>query len=138
MILEEQAFSPSNDLAPPPPPNPSPVSKLDRRQTGRLRKRDNFMTGEWGMGRGRNQIIRQPESLVLCKSFNTLWYTPFVSHQQSLHAHAQPPRHKRLAGTRQTGRKLSLVCKIVRKSAKLSMTTSTYTVLPLIYFYGDV
>ncbi len=30
---------------------PSPVSKLDRRHTGRLRKRDNMLTGEgWGIG----------------------------------------------------------------------------------------
>jgi hypothetical protein len=42
-----------------------PVSKLDRQNTGRLRKRDG--------GRGRSQIIRQRESLVLYKSFNTLW-----------------------------------------------------------------
>jgi hypothetical protein len=33
----------------PPPPALSPVSKLDRRHTGRPRKRDNFLTGE-GMG----------------------------------------------------------------------------------------
>jgi hypothetical protein len=38
----------SYDLAPPPPPPPLPDSMLDRRHTGRLRKRDNFLTGEVG------------------------------------------------------------------------------------------
>jgi hypothetical protein len=59
------------DLAPPqspvPTPSTSPVSKLDRRQTGRLRKRDNLLTGEGGEG----QIIRRRDSLVLYQSFNT-------------------------------------------------------------------
>jgi hypothetical protein len=58
MIREYQVFSPSYDMAPPPPP---PVSVLDRRHTGRLKKRDNF------------HIIRRRESLVLYESFNTLW-----------------------------------------------------------------
>jgi hypothetical protein len=37
-------FSESYNLAPPPPP--SPASKLDRRHAGRLRKRDNLLTGK--------------------------------------------------------------------------------------------
>ncbi len=39
-------------LARHPPPPPSPVSKFDRRRrhTGRLRKRDNWLTGEGGRG----------------------------------------------------------------------------------------
>ncbi len=42
------------------------------RHTGRLRKRDNLLTGERaGRGRGRSQIIRLRKSLVLFKSFNT-------------------------------------------------------------------
>jgi hypothetical protein len=49
---------------------PSPVSKLDRRHAERLRKRDNFLTREWGRGWGRSQIKRRRESLVLKKSFN--------------------------------------------------------------------
>jgi hypothetical protein len=53
-----------------PHPITPPVNKLDWRQTGRLRKRDNLLTGEGGR---RNQIIRRSESLVLYKSFNTLW-----------------------------------------------------------------
>ncbi len=58
-------------LAPPPPHAPtfSPVRKLDRRLTGGLRKRDNLHTER---GRGRSQILRQRESLVLYKSFNTV------------------------------------------------------------------
>jgi len=39
-IMEDQAFSPSYDVAPRPPPPPSPVSNIDRRHTGRLRKRE--------------------------------------------------------------------------------------------------
>jgi hypothetical protein len=56
-------------LAPPPPP---PVSKLDRRRTGRLRNKDELLTGEGeGVGAG-NQILRPQESLALYKSVNTL------------------------------------------------------------------
>ncbi len=66
MIIEEQAFSLSNDLAPPPSPPPSPVCK---RQSGRLRKERQLADGrEWGRG----QIIRWRESLILYKSLNTL------------------------------------------------------------------
>ncbi len=43
------------------------------RHRGRLRKRDNFLTGEGGRSWERRQIIRQQESLVLYKLFNTLW-----------------------------------------------------------------
>ncbi len=64
-FIEDQAFSPSYDLA--------PVSKLDGRHIGRLRKRDNMLTREGRGGWGRSQIIRQRGSLVLFKSFNTLW-----------------------------------------------------------------
>ncbi len=49
MILEDQAFWRSFELAPRPTPTPPPpVSKLERRHTGRLRKRDNMRTGEGG------------------------------------------------------------------------------------------
>ncbi len=54
-FIEEKAVSPSYDLAPPPPPPtvpPSPVSRFDRRHTGRLRKRDDLLTGEEGGGGG--------------------------------------------------------------------------------------
>ncbi len=59
----------------------SPVSKLNRRHTGRLRKRDNLLTGEgggWESGRALSRIIRTEESLVLYKSFNTLWQLELV------------------------------------------------------------
>jgi hypothetical protein len=46
LFIEDQAFSPSYDLAPPPHPL---ISKLVRRHTGRLGKRDNMLTGR---GRG--------------------------------------------------------------------------------------
>jgi hypothetical protein len=50
------------DLAPPPPPPPpfTGVSKLDRRHTGRLRKRDNLRTGEGG-GDGREAESYDPK-----------------------------------------------------------------------------
>ncbi len=37
-----------------------PPSKLDQRHTGKLRKRDNTLTGEGGMGWARSRIIRLP------------------------------------------------------------------------------
>jgi hypothetical protein len=48
LIIEDQAFSPSYDFAPSPfPSTPSPpVNKLDQRNTGRLRKKDNLLMGE--------------------------------------------------------------------------------------------
>jgi hypothetical protein len=58
--------------------SPSPVSKLDRRHSRRLRKRDNVFTGAlegWWEG---FQIIRPQESLVLYESFNTLWTSPIM------------------------------------------------------------
>ena len=69
-IIEDQAFSPSYDLAPPSPS--SSASKLDWRRAGRLRKRDNLLTGDGGWGRGRSQIIRRRRSLDLYNSVNTL------------------------------------------------------------------
>jgi hypothetical protein len=47
--LKDQDFSSSYDLAPSPPPL-SFVSKLSRRHTGRLRMRDNLLTGKEGGG----------------------------------------------------------------------------------------
>ncbi len=59
-FIEDQAFSPSYYL--PPPPHPPPVSKLDRRQTGRLRKRDNLLIGEGGRGA---KSARKPGALKI-------------------------------------------------------------------------
>ncbi len=75
-LIEGQAFSRSFSFAPRPPPlPPSPVRNLDRRHTGRLRKRGNFLKGEGGRGWARSRIIRPQKSLVLYKSFfNTLWW----------------------------------------------------------------
>jgi hypothetical protein len=47
--VEDQTFLRSYDFGS--TPAPSPVSKLDRRHTGRLRKRDNLLTGK-GKGGG--------------------------------------------------------------------------------------
>ncbi len=78
-FLEDQAFSPSYGLVAPPPPSPvSKQYKLDRRQTGRLRKRDNLLTGE-GEGWGRSQIMWRRESLVFYKSFTTSWPISFLA-----------------------------------------------------------
>jgi hypothetical protein len=63
---KDQASSPSYDLAPPPP---YPVRKLGRRHTGRLRKKDNFLTGEGG---GEEPNHTTARILVLYKSFHTL------------------------------------------------------------------
>ncbi len=49
-IIEEPAFSPSNNLAPPHHLPHSSVSKLDRRHTGRQRKRGNLLTEGGGTG----------------------------------------------------------------------------------------
>ncbi len=51
---------------PPSPSLPSPVSKIDQRHTGRPRKREQLPDG-----RGRS--LHGEESLILYKSFNTLW-----------------------------------------------------------------
>jgi hypothetical protein len=52
---------------------PPPVSKLDQRHSGTLRKRDNLLTGEGVEGWARSRIIRPQKNLGLYKSFNTLW-----------------------------------------------------------------
>jgi hypothetical protein len=71
-LIEDQSFLWSYDLAPRPPPPPSHVGNLDRRHTGRLRKRGSLLTGKGGSGGGRlwSRIIRAQEGLVLYKSFN--------------------------------------------------------------------
>ncbi len=71
-FIEDKAFLRLYDMAPVSSPIPfplSPVNKLDRRHTGRLRKRDNLLTGGGGGIRewGRSRIIRLRESLVLYK-----------------------------------------------------------------------
>jgi hypothetical protein len=50
-----------------------PSVKLDRRHTGRMIKRTTYQRDRREKGWGRSQIIRQRKSLVLYKSFNTLW-----------------------------------------------------------------
>ncbi len=70
-FIEGQAFLRSFYLAPlTPTPSPFPVGKLDQRHTGRLRRRDNWLM-RYGGGGGR--IIRLQESMVLYKTYNTLW-----------------------------------------------------------------
>ncbi len=67
-FIEDQTFMSPYDLPPPTPNSPlSPISKLNRRHTGRLRKRDNLLTGG---GSGRRDSEKALSSI---KSFNTLW-----------------------------------------------------------------
>jgi hypothetical protein len=71
-FIEDQAFSPWNDLA---PSSPSPVN-FDWRHIGRLRKRDDLLMGEGEARRlERSKIIGRRESLDLYKSFNNLWFS---------------------------------------------------------------
>jgi hypothetical protein len=53
-------------------PLPFPVSKLDRRHTGRLKDKQ-LADGRGGGGWGWSQIMRRDENLVLSIIFNTLW-----------------------------------------------------------------
>jgi hypothetical protein len=74
MIKDGQASSRSYDLENPPNPPPTHVSKLDRRVEATHRKTENWQLAEGGgWGGTRSRIIRQHESFVLYKSFNTLW-----------------------------------------------------------------
>jgi hypothetical protein len=61
----KKVFSLSYDLAPPTPLPPYSDSKLDRRHKGRLRKRDNMLTGEGeGVGEEPNHTTaRKPSPL---------------------------------------------------------------------------
>jgi hypothetical protein len=62
LFIEDQAFSPSYDLAPPPPP-------LYRRKLNRQHKERHLADGRWGGGEsvGRSQILQRQEGLVLYK-----------------------------------------------------------------------
>ncbi len=57
-FTEDQAFSTSQDLAPFPPPSPSPISKFDKK---RPRKRDNLLTE--GGGEPNHMTARKPGPL---------------------------------------------------------------------------
>ncbi len=57
-----------------PTPFPPPlVCRLNRLDTGSLRKRKKFAHGRGERGWARSQIIQHWESLALYKSFNTFW-----------------------------------------------------------------
>jgi hypothetical protein len=74
LSLEDQAFSPTNDLAPRPPLPPPPVSKLDRRNTGRLRKIIKLLTGEGG-GDGGGAKSYDGEKVYSSINHSILWCT---------------------------------------------------------------
>ncbi len=62
--IETQVFSPSYDSAPPHPPPPLPVSKIDRRHTGRVRKRYNLLAGRGGGG-AKHRTARRERMVLL-------------------------------------------------------------------------
>jgi hypothetical protein len=76
MIMEDKAFLRSYDTAPRPPPPPplSPVRNLSLFLSLPVCHQSREGVG----GGGGCQIIRPPESLVLYKSFNTLWLEPVL------------------------------------------------------------
>jgi hypothetical protein len=80
------------------PLSPSPVSKLDLRHTGRLRKRQ-FAGGREGWGRAWSPILRPQERLVLYISFNTLCSTGCKT---STRIYKRGNRHELLDEYRQT------------------------------------
>jgi hypothetical protein len=65
MILEDQAFSPSYDLATPLHPLPPLASASSTGDTQEDRERETTSRREMGRGWGRSQIKRQQEILVL-------------------------------------------------------------------------
>ncbi len=54
---------------------PPPLSKLDRRQTGRPRMRDTLLTGEGGKGWVWSRIIRPQKSLKIIQ-YTLVWTKP--------------------------------------------------------------
>ncbi len=81
--VENQAFSPSYDLAPRPPPPASAVSNLDRRHTGRLRNRATCWLerggGVWARSwimnytDGENKVIYRSIHTYALKHFGMVW-----------------------------------------------------------------
>ncbi len=74
-FLENQAFSPSYDLAPSPPSHPFRQQVVSLYQSSGVSPVQ-LTEGRGRRGCGRSQIIRWRESLVLYKSFNALWLLP--------------------------------------------------------------
>ncbi len=86
-FLEDHAFSPLYDLAPTPPP--SPLSRQQARPaTHRKTKKERELVDGRG---GRSQIIWWRESLVLNKSFNTLWSIPWIFEFVAWASYPTPP-----------------------------------------------
>jgi hypothetical protein len=74
-FIEDQAFSLSYYLAPPPPlSSPGSNGMLDRRYTGRLKisEKKQLADGRW-VGGGGAKVTGRRENLVFYISFNNLW-----------------------------------------------------------------
>ncbi len=71
-FLEDQAFSPSYDSVPPPPFHRPAATHRKSEKERRLADR------RGGRGWVRSRVIRSQKSLVLYKSFNTLWSPPVL------------------------------------------------------------
>jgi len=70
LFIEDQAFSPSYDLAPPPPP--SPVSKLSLFLSLPMYRRSSLLAGEGGIGGKRRIQINDGEKACYFKIHSTL------------------------------------------------------------------
>ncbi len=65
-------------------PTPSPLFRQLVASSFSQSSWSSLLTGGRGRGWGRSQIIQQLESLVLYKSFNTLWYCPLTHYVNSV------------------------------------------------------
>jgi hypothetical protein len=74
-------------------PTPSPLFRQQVASSFSQSSWTSLLTGGRGRGWGRSQIIQQLESLVLYKSFNTLWYYPLTAEDS---AQALPLTYVRL------------------------------------------
>jgi hypothetical protein len=73
----------------------SPVSKLERRHTGRLRKRDNLLTG-WGEGAGKEPnytTARKPGSLLIIQNSD---FDAFIRKLHMCNRKSRPSKWERI------------------------------------------